>query len=92
MATLAGSYKCKGHNTRYTYEATWDEDGGTARWNAMIFYDRCIAAAPSGETAIADDASAAVQGAVEAYIETVSCQTARGSPCVRHRDSVEAYP
>jgi hypothetical protein len=82
MALLAGSYKCIGHETRYTYEATWDEVGSSARWAAKIFYDRQLATA-AGTVRFANHAGAAVQKRIEAYIEAVSCQEARGGPCGR---------
>jgi hypothetical protein len=79
MPMIAGSYKCKSHNTRYTYEVIWDEQDLTATWRAKIFSGRQLAAA-SGEAPFVEDGGAAVQRAVEHYIESVSC-VARTGPC-----------
>ena len=84
MAMLAGSYKCKHHNTRYTYEATWNEDGDHARWSAKIFDDARLASA-SGKVQFADDPGAAIQKRIEAYIEAVTCREARAGSCGRLR-------
>ena len=84
MPILAGSYKCKGHRTRYTYEATWDEHDRTARWTAKIFDDGRLATT-SGELRFTEDAGAAVQKKVHAYIEAVSCAAARKGLCSGQR-------
>ena len=82
MPILAGSYKCKGHDSRYTYEATWEEEANTASWRAKIFDDGRLATA-SGQVDFGDDAGAAVRKRVEAYIEAVTCPEARRGSCAR---------
>ena len=82
MSRLAGSYRCKNHDTRYSYEATWTETGGTAHWTARIFDDGRLASA-SGRVKFTDSAGAAVQKCVETYIEATGCREARLGSCAR---------
>ena len=84
MPILAGSYRCKSHDSRYTYEATWEEEKSTARWSAKIFDDGRLATA-SGAVKFIDDAGAAVRKRVEAYIEALTCPQARRGSCARKR-------
>ena len=86
MPILAGSYKCKSHDTRYTYELRWDEHDGAANWSAKIFDGRRLAT-ETGSVAFADDAETEVRTSVEAHIEAVTCRGARLGSCARSADA-----
>lgn len=80
---IAGGYACRTHGTLYTYEATWQESGETVTWSAKVFYDRRLGET-SGELKVGAgaDAGQAVREAIHAFIEQVSCATARrGAVC-----------